>query len=90
MKNNVREARASKGWTQVDLADAVNVTTATINALEHDRYDPTLILAYDIAEALGTNIVELFPPEFRRAAKEAPSQKPWYLRMFSALTRKHQ
>ena len=82
MKNNVAEGRARKSWTQVDLANAVNVTTATINAVEHGRYNPTLILAYDIAEALGTNIVELFPPEFRRPAKESPSQKPWYLRLF--------
>ena len=83
MKNNVAEARARKGWTRVDLANTVNVTTATINAVEHGRYDPTLILAYDIAEALGTNIAEVFPPEFRRPAKESPSQKPWYLRLFS-------
>ena len=89
MKNNVREARARKGWTRVDLADAVSVTTASINAVENGRYDPTLILAYDIAEALGTNIVDLFPPEFRRPPKENPPQKPWCLRLFS-LTGKHQ
>ena len=83
MKNNVAEALARKGWTQVDLANTVNVTTGTINAAEHGRYDPTLILAYDIAEALGTNIAEVFPPEFRRPAKESLSQKPWYLRLFS-------
>jgi DNA-binding XRE family transcriptional regulator len=77
MKNNVREARARTSWTQVDLANAVNVTTATINAVKHGRYDPTLM------EALGTNIAEVFPPEFRRPAKESPSQKPWYLRWFS-------
>ena len=82
MKNNVAEARARKGWTRVDLANTVNVTTATINAVEHGRYDPTLILAYDIAEALGTTVVEVFPPEFRRPPKENP-QKPWYLRLFS-------
>ena len=35
MKNNVAEARAPKGWTEVDLADAMNVTTACINAVEH-------------------------------------------------------
>ena len=83
MKNNVAEARARKDWTQVDLANAVNVTTATINAVEHGRYDPTLILAYDIAEALGTTVVEVFPSEFRRPPKENPPQKPWYLRLFS-------
>ena len=82
MKNNVAEARARKGWIQVELTDAVNVTTACINAVEHGRYDPTLILAYDIAEALGTNVVELFPPEFRRAGQRKRSQKPWYLRLF--------
>ena len=76
MKNNVAEARAQKGWIQVELADAVNPTTACINAVEQGRYDPTLILAYDIAEALGTNIVELFPPEFRRPAKESPPRSP--------------
>jgi len=76
MKNNVAEARAPKGRTQVDLADAVNVTTTCINAVEHGRYDPSLILAYDIAEALGTNIVEVFPPEFRRSPKETLPSSP--------------
>jgi putative transcriptional regulator len=51
MKNKVREARTRKGWTQLDLADAVNATTACVNAVEHGRFDPSLILACDIGEA---------------------------------------
>ena len=85
MRNNVAEVRARKGWVQVELADAVNVTTQCINAVEHGRYDPTLILAYDIAEALGTTIVEVFPPEFRRSPKDNPT---WCLRWFFARLRR--
>ena len=81
-------AQGNPPWENA-VNDAVNVTTACINAVEHGRYDPSLILAYDIAEALGTNIVEVFPPEYRRPAKESLSQKPWYLRLFS-LPGKHQ
>ena len=85
MKNSVAEARARKSWTQVDFADAVNVSTACIKAVELGRYDPSLILAYDMAEALGTTIVEVFPPEFRRSPKDNPT---WYLRWFFARLRR--
>jgi len=55
------------------------------NAVELGRYDPSLILAYDMAEALGTTIVEVFPPEFRRSPKDNPT---WYLRWFFARLRR--
>jgi putative transcriptional regulator len=76
MKNNVAEARAPKGWIQVELADAVNVTTACINAVEHGRYDPTLILAYDIAEALALISLNCFRRSLEGRPKKAPPRSP--------------
>ena len=85
MKNSVAEARARKNWTQVDWADAANVGTACTKAVELARYDPSLIFAYDIAEASGTTIVEVFPPAFRKSPKDNPT---WYLRWFFARLRR--
>jgi putative transcriptional regulator len=77
MKNSVAEAHARKSWTQVDLADAVNAGTACIKAVELGLYDPSLIFAYDIAEALGTTIVE--------ASRQSSEDRPKTTRLLSAL-----
>jgi len=61
MKNNVAEARAQKGWTQVELADAVNVTTTCINAVEHGRYD---------------HWAPVSPKCFRRSSEGRPKKAP--------------
>jgi len=63
MKNNIRELRKEKKYRQEDLATALGVTRQTINAIENDKYDPTLLLAFKLANILGTTVDRLFIPD---------------------------
>jgi putative transcriptional regulator len=63
LKNRIRDLRASLGWSQEELAARVGVSRQTINAVENDRYDPMLPLAFRIARAFGRKIEEIFSPE---------------------------
>jgi putative transcriptional regulator len=58
METKIRRFRQEKGMTQQELADLVGVTRQTINALENARYNPSLLLAYKITNALGRNAIE--------------------------------
>lgn len=58
MKNKIKELRLKNKWTQQELADFVGVTRQTINALEHNRYNPSLQLATDITKVFRKNKVE--------------------------------
>lgn len=60
MRNRLRELRAVKGWSQQDLAGLLKVSRQTVNAIENGRYDPSLPLAFDIAEVFGEPIESLF------------------------------
>ena len=60
MKNNIRELRKKLGLRQEDMADAVEVTRQTINAIELQKYNPTLVLAMKLAKFLHTTVEELF------------------------------
>lgn len=62
MNNDVRERREAMGLSQADLAAAVNVSRQTINAIERDRYDPSLTLAFKLAAFFDTQIEALFDP----------------------------
>ena len=62
MKNRLRELRASRSWSQADLADRLEVSRQTVNAIETGRYDPSLPLAFKIAEVFGEPIESLFSP----------------------------
>ena len=59
MKNRVRELRTAAGMTQQQLAERVHVSSRTIISLENGQYNPSLLLAYRIAELFGTTIEEL-------------------------------
>jgi len=63
MKNSVRERRDEAGLSQADLAAAVGVTRQTINAIERDRYDPSIELAFELAAFFDCRIEDLFDPE---------------------------
>ncbi|WP_232701096.1 helix-turn-helix transcriptional regulator [Halobacterium wangiae] len=63
MKNDVRAHREEAGLSQADLAAAVGVTRQTINAIERDRYDPSIELAFKLARQFDCRIEELFDPE---------------------------
>ncbi|MFB6176799.1 MAG: helix-turn-helix transcriptional regulator [Halobaculum sp.] len=63
MNNDVRRYREDAGLSQGDLAAAVDVSRQTINAIERERYDPSLELAFELAEFFDCRIEDLFDPE---------------------------
>ncbi|WP_225335717.1 helix-turn-helix transcriptional regulator [Halomicrobium urmianum] len=63
MKNRLPELRDRDGLSQADLAEAVGVTRQTINAIERDRYDPSLELAFALADHFDCSIEDLFDPD---------------------------
>ncbi len=60
MKNSLRELRAAKAWSQGDLAEKLAVSRQTINAIETERYDPSLPLALKIARLFKQPVEEIF------------------------------
>ncbi|SFB41910.1 helix-turn-helix transcriptional regulator [Clostridium frigidicarnis] len=60
MKNNIKILRKELGYTQEQLAENLNVTRQTINAIENEKYSPTLELAIKLARILNTTVDELF------------------------------
>ncbi|TWD51897.1 helix-turn-helix transcriptional regulator [Pseudomonas sp. SJZ131] len=60
MKNQLKELRAARKWSQVDLAALLNVSRQTINAIENGRYDPSLPLAFQIARVFQLPIESIF------------------------------
>ena len=60
MKNRVKELREKEGLTQKKLGEKVNVSRQAINAIETGKYDPSLWLAYDIAQLFNMSIEEVF------------------------------
>ena len=66
MKNRIRVLRAERGWSQAELADRVDVSRNSINAVENGKFDPSLPLAFRIAELFGLAIEEVFESPSRR------------------------
>lgn len=60
MTNRLRVLRAEHGWSQGDLADRLEVSRQSVNAIETGRYDPSLPLAFRIAELFGLAIEDVF------------------------------
>lgn len=63
MKNRLKVLRAERNWTQADLAERVGVSRQTINAIETDKYDPSLPLAFKLARLFGIPIEQIFQVE---------------------------
>ena len=63
MKNELKALRADRAWTQSDLADRVNVSRQTINAIEKGKFDPSLPVAFRIAKAFDLTIEQVFDDE---------------------------
>jgi putative transcriptional regulator len=63
MENRLRELRAERGWSQQQLAEQVGVSRQTINAIETQRYDPSLPLAFKLARIFGCRIEKIFKQE---------------------------
>ena len=62
MENHIRALRKEKGVSQEELARQCGVSRQTINAIENNKYDPTLALAFRLANTLGTTVDQLFTP----------------------------
>jgi putative transcriptional regulator len=63
MKNQLRVLRAQRGWSQADLADRLEVSRQSVNAIETGKYDPSLPLAFKLAKLFETPIEEIFQDE---------------------------
>ena len=68
MKNRLRVLRAERDWSQADLASRLRVSRQTVNAIETERYDPSLPLAFAIAALFGKLIEVVFEPETTKAS----------------------
>ena len=60
MKNRLKVLRAERNWTQGDLADALEISRQSINAIETGKYDPSLPLAFRIADLFDLPIEAIF------------------------------
>lgn len=63
MNNRVRELRSEQRWSQAGLAERLDVSRQTINAIETGKYDPGLPLAFKIARLFGRSIETIFSPD---------------------------
>lgn len=63
MKNRVRELREQHGWSQGELAEKLDVSRQTVNAIETGKYDPSLPLAFRIARLFRQSIESIFEPK---------------------------
>lgn len=63
MKNRIRVLRAERRWSQAGLGERVGVSRQAINAVETEKHDPSLSLAFNIAEAFELKIEDVFDPK---------------------------
>lgn len=62
MKNRLKVLRAERDWSQADLAQRLNVSRQTINAIETGKYNPSLELAFALAALFELKIEDMFTP----------------------------
>jgi putative transcriptional regulator len=62
VKNNLRVLRAERNWTQADLAEQLQVSRQTVNAVETEKYEPSLTLAFKIAKLFEKRVEDIFEP----------------------------
>lgn len=63
MRNDVKERRTERRWSQAELGAALGVSRQTVIAIENGKYDPSLPLAFKIAATFGTSIEDIFTPD---------------------------
>ena len=68
MKNRLKVLRAERNWSQARLAEELEVSRQTVNAIETGKYDPSLPLAFSLAEVFGLKIEEIFFPDGTKRA----------------------
>jgi len=75
MKNRLRVLRAEREWSQADLAVRLRVSRQTVNAIETGKYDPSLPLAFDMADLFQMRIEEIFLRDPKAAEEAAEKRK---------------
>ena len=63
MRNLLRVLRAERGWSQAYLAELLDVSRQTVNAIENGKYDPSLPLAFKLASVFQLQIEDIFTPD---------------------------
>lgn len=63
MKNQIKVLRAERDWSQSELAERLGVSRQTVHAVETSKYDPSLPLAFKLAQVFGLRIEEIFEPD---------------------------
>jgi len=63
MRNRLHVLRAERGWSQAELASRLGVSRQTVNAIENERYDPSLPLAFAIARLFDATVETIFEPD---------------------------
>lgn len=63
MKNRLRVLRAERNWSQADLAERLDVSRQSVNAIETGKFDPSLPLAFKLGRLFGLSIEEIFQDE---------------------------
>jgi putative transcriptional regulator len=76
MKNRLKVLRAERNWTQAQLAVELEVTRQTVNAIETQKYDPSLPLAFKIARLFGQRIEDIFSDADETAFTAHPLKSP--------------
>jgi putative transcriptional regulator len=71
MKNRLKVLRAERNWSQADLADRLEVSRQSVNAIETGKYDPSLPLAFKIARVFAMSIEQIFSDEAEVSAQAA-------------------
>ena len=69
MKNRLKVLRAERNWSQQDLANELGVSRQTVNAIETEKYDPSLPLAFKIARLFDHAVEAIFTPDDERATE---------------------
>jgi putative transcriptional regulator len=77
MKNRLKVLRAERNWTQAELAQALDVSRQTVNALETGKFDPSLPLAFRAARLFGLHIEEIFQDEESNGAATAITKETY-------------
>ena len=71
MENRLRVLRAERNWSQADLADRLEVSRQSVNAIETGKYDPSLPLAFRIAELFDLSIEQVFTSPSQSSSQTA-------------------
>lgn len=66
MKNRLKVLRAERNWSQADLAERLEVSRQSVNAIETGKFDPSLPLAFKIARLFGQTIEAIFEDDARQ------------------------